>query len=331
MMLWGNLNYAYNQNTMGYSSGSDIGWISYVNRNWSVPHVVGYMESHDEERLMFKNKEYGAVEGSYDVRNSYVGLSRMMGAGLLFYTYPGPKMVWQFGEVGYAESINRCENGTISEDCRLSEKPPPWNSIDSDEQRLFDHTADLLRLRQTYDVFSSPNPSIWGGSSLMKQLTLKNSPYTETPATTDEMNVHIIVNFLTHADTMEASFPHTGIWYDYYNQSELNVTAIPIDVPLAAGQFKMYTDVTIANPRIVGIEEEPRRDVLVYPNPVGDQLNVKSDLPIDGLSLIDLQGRRFNPARTHTYIWSMDGITPGFYIAEIRTSKGVYRQKVVRR
>ncbi len=331
MMLWGNLNYAYNQNTMGYSSGSDIGWISYKNRSWSVPHVVGYMESHDEERLMFKNIEYGATEGSYDVRDAYVGLSRMMGAGLLFYTYPGPKMIWQFGEVGYPESINRCENGSISEDCRLSEKPPPWNSINTDEQRLFDHTADLLRLRRTYDVFSSPNPSLWGGSSLKKQLTLTNSPYTDTPANTDDMNVHIIVNFQTHADTMKASFPHTGTWYDYYNQTAIAVTEIPFSIPLAAGQFKMYSDVPIDNPRIVGIEEEVHGEVLVYPNPVGDLLHVKADLPVDGLTLIDVQGRRISPVRTEPYIWSMQGVTPGFYVAEIQTTRGVQRRKIIRR
>ena len=52
MMLWGNHNYAYNQNTMGFASGSDISGISFANRSWSVPHLVGYMESHDEERLI---------------------------------------------------------------------------------------------------------------------------------------------------------------------------------------------------------------------------------------------------------------------------------------
>ncbi|MBT8316597.1 MAG: alpha-amylase, partial [Lutibacter sp.] len=50
IMLWGNLNFNYNQNTMGYPTSTDISWISYKQRGWNNPNVVGYMESHDEER-----------------------------------------------------------------------------------------------------------------------------------------------------------------------------------------------------------------------------------------------------------------------------------------
>src|SRR5690606_21715214 len=101
MMVWGNLNHAYNQNTMGYAEDSDISWIDYNTRGWSVPHAVGYMESHDEERLMYKNLEYGNGAGDYSVKDFPVAMDRMEGAGLLFYTIPGPKMVWQFGEIAY--------------------------------------------------------------------------------------------------------------------------------------------------------------------------------------------------------------------------------------
>ncbi|HEY6906418.1 MAG TPA: alpha-amylase family glycosyl hydrolase, partial [Ignavibacteriaceae bacterium] len=62
MMLWGNHNCNYNQATMGYPSGPcgtwDFSGISYKVRNWNNPYLVGYMESHDEERLMYKNLQY---------------------------------------------------------------------------------------------------------------------------------------------------------------------------------------------------------------------------------------------------------------------------------
>ncbi len=35
-------------------------------------------------------------------------------AGAFFFTIPGPKMMWQFGELGYDFSIDYCENGTIN-------------------------------------------------------------------------------------------------------------------------------------------------------------------------------------------------------------------------
>ena len=56
MMLWGNSNFNYNEATMGYHENgkSDFSWGYYGTRQWNVPNLVTYMESHDEERLMYK-------------------------------------------------------------------------------------------------------------------------------------------------------------------------------------------------------------------------------------------------------------------------------------
>ncbi|MCB9247104.1 MAG: 1,4-alpha-glucan-branching protein [Ignavibacteriales bacterium] len=61
MMVWGNNNYNYSEATMGYSESgkSDFSRISYKNHSFTKPNLVGYMESHDEERLMYKNLQYG--------------------------------------------------------------------------------------------------------------------------------------------------------------------------------------------------------------------------------------------------------------------------------
>ncbi|NBU47679.1 MAG: hypothetical protein EBS34_09625 [Flavobacteriales bacterium] len=55
MMLWGNLTYSYNEATMGYTSTSNISNGIYTARTWTVPHLVTYMESHDEERCGSRN------------------------------------------------------------------------------------------------------------------------------------------------------------------------------------------------------------------------------------------------------------------------------------
>ncbi len=61
--------------------------------------AVGYGESHDEERLMFKNLAYGAVNGSYDVKNLNTALDRMKAFGAtLFIPFPAPEndlAVWR--------------------------------------------------------------------------------------------------------------------------------------------------------------------------------------------------------------------------------------------
>ncbi len=66
MLLWGNANYNYNQATMGYldNNGSNFEYGIYTKRGWAQPNLVTYQESHDEERLMFKNLQYGNTAGA---------------------------------------------------------------------------------------------------------------------------------------------------------------------------------------------------------------------------------------------------------------------------
>lgn len=74
LLLWGNINYNFNEATMGFHEfengrrKSDIHWASYKERGWSKPNLIAYMESHDEERIMYKNLTYGNVAGNYNVK-----------------------------------------------------------------------------------------------------------------------------------------------------------------------------------------------------------------------------------------------------------------------
>jgi len=62
---------------------------------------------------------------------------------------PSPKMIWQFGELGYDYSINTCENGSVSENCRLARKPVHWDYKPVFQRnRLYEMNAAMLRLRQ---------------------------------------------------------------------------------------------------------------------------------------------------------------------------------------
>ncbi len=181
MMLWGNFNYAYGQNTTGFVSGSDISGMYYGNKGWTAPRSVGYMESHDEERLMYWNLQNGNVSGSYSVKDLATALHRMKAANVMFYTIPGPKMLWEFGELGYDKSINTCQDGTVNSTCRLDPKPVLWSYLqDANRKSLSDHITDLLGLRKNYSVFTTTGVAqITNSSSLVQQMTLKNTPYTQ--------------------------------------------------------------------------------------------------------------------------------------------------------
>ncbi len=87
------------------------------------------MESHDEERMMYKNITWGNTNEEYNVKQTQTALLRMETAAAFFFTIPGPKMMWQWGELGYHYSINRCGDGTIDEGCRLVPKPVGWDLL----------------------------------------------------------------------------------------------------------------------------------------------------------------------------------------------------------
>ncbi len=334
MMLWGKMTDQYNQKTMGYTSNSNINNVYYANRGWTTPHLVGYMESHDEERLMYKNLQFGNSNETYSVKDETTALNRMKAANLAFYTIPGPKMLWQFGELGYDKSINLCEDGSNKSDCRLSPKPVKWDYLNSTSRKeLFDQTADLLRLRKTYDIFTAGQVGLPGGNSSVQKINILNSPYTSTPGSSDDMNVAIIINFDVVEIKDSIDFPHTGTWYNYYaNNLPLIVDKKLQLFNLSPGSFKLFTDVLIETPFVTGVEEEKNVHIALYPNPVEDVFTIELENgAITDVTLQTLQGQSIRPLRLSKNSWNISALSPGLYIAEVRSNNKSYRVKMIKK
>jgi len=50
------------------------------------------MESHDEERLMYKNLQFGNSSGTYNIKNLATALKREeLAANFVFYQFPAQK------------------------------------------------------------------------------------------------------------------------------------------------------------------------------------------------------------------------------------------------
>jgi 1,4-alpha-glucan branching enzyme len=334
MMLWGNLNHAYSENAMGFPE--DISRVYHGTRSWSVPHVVSYMESHDEERMMYRNMKFGKTTPSYDIKSFTTALKRIEAASTIFYTVPGPKMLWQFGELGYDYSINYCSDGTINNDCRVSSKPVRWDyQADAQRDKLQNHISDLLRLRHTYDVFTDGTASLTAGVGLVKQLMLKNDPYTATPANADQMNAVVVVNFDVSAQSVAAAFPHGGVWYDYYEGArEVSVTGTSFTLSLKPGEYKLLTDHPIGSPLVTALEGETGEtaDLSVYPNPVERRLFIRQgqEGKID-ISLSTTQGLRVTVPRLDDGSWDVSGLANGIYILEVKGGEKTIRTRILKR
>ena len=281
-MLWGNINNNYSEAVMGY--GSNFQGVSYQNRGWNDPHLIGYMESHDEERLMYKAQEFGNSSGSYDVTDLNTGLARVEAASCLFLTVPGPKMIWQFGELGYDFSINYCLDGTISENCRTGNKPIRWDYLaNNNRKRVYNVMAALNHLKATEPAFSTSDFSMDTGG-FGKRIHLNHS----------SMNVTIVGNFQVNAIDMVPGFQNTGTWYDYFTGESIEINDLNASFNYAAGEYHLYTTVPLETPVIdTSVEDLELSNANVYPNPFKDRVTIGSaQQALDGeVKITDLTGK----------------------------------------
>ncbi len=330
-MLWGNLNHEYGEASMGYTG--NFSWGSYQNRGWSNPHLITYAESHDEERMMYKNLNFGASQGSYNIAALNTALARQELAHVFLIPIPGPKMIWQFGEVGYDFSINYCEDGTISPDCRLSPKPVRWDYPENaNRQRLFRIVGALNHLKQSQDAFSTTDFNIdFGGTG--KRIHLNHS----------SMNVTIIGNFDVTGFSLVPGFQHTGTWYDYFTGEALEVTDLNAGYFLAPGQYHVFTDVQLDTPDLeVGVADETiTLGLKAWPNPFNHELRIDlSDFAGQyvELDIFDLNGRMVESLfagtapseRTQLTTASLAHLREGMYFLKVTSSGGTKSIRLIK-
>ncbi len=267
ILLWGNHNYNFNQATMGYDD-SDFSWASYQERGWNEPHVINYMESHDEERIMYKNKTYGNSSGSYNVTTLATGLERSGAAAVFLLTIPGPKMIWQFGELGYDYSINTCEDLTVSDDCRLSRKPVKWEYYENDDRKdLFDIYSRMINLKKDEPVFSTTDFAM--DVSISTKLIELN--YTGS-------DVRLIGNFDVVTKSIQPKFSSTGYWYNYFYGDSINVSDVDMTYSLDPGEFVLFCQKKLDGfvPHTSIGDPTYFKDANIAPNPASDKVTVLS-------------------------------------------------------
>ena len=322
MLLWANFNNAYLQSAMGYSENSNFSDIFYKNRGWTVPHGVGYMESHDEERMMFKNIQFGNSALPYTVKNPETALSRVKAASTLFYTVPGPKMLWQFGELGYDISID--QGG------RTGAKPIKWNYYSEPARKsVYNYMAELIALRKAYPIFNTEDVTMLGGSTLIKQVILKSVPFTAAPTTANQMNAHMVANFEVVDKLVEVNFSHVGKWYDYVTGGEFNITANPTSLSMRPGTFFLFTDVALKT--VVGIDEKKSIYVSAYPNPMHQVVYLNSEQgDVEYLNIISMQGVKTVSKKSGLQSWDVSGLPSGIYVLEMRVNNSVVRRKILK-
>ncbi|MEI6086418.1 MAG: alpha-amylase family glycosyl hydrolase [Bacteroidota bacterium] len=296
MLLWGNSNYAFNQSTMGYNTGSDLQSTLFNSptRGWTKPHLVGYMESHDEERLAYKNTAYGNTSGSYNVKDLATSMKRNEMGAAFWAMIPGPKLMWQFGELGYDYSINTCSDLTVSNNCRLSAKPIKWDYYtNASRKSLYDVYAQLLKLKLTPNYLSTFTTSNSSYDMLSNVKWLK--------LTTDSLNIVVIGNFDVAAASANISFPNAGTWYSYLTGTTRSATGAIETINLQPGEYYVYTNKDVKNTVATAINPTSpislNMQMNIAPNPVHHNAIISYDLPESGqvaINMLSMNGNKIN-------------------------------------
>nr|WP_288833015.1 alpha-amylase family glycosyl hydrolase [uncultured Flavobacterium sp.] len=245
IMLWGKMTNEYNELSMGYTS--NIARMNSSSRGFTKNRLMGFAESHDEERLMYKNLQYGnATNASHNVKNLNTALSRMSAIGAVSLLVPGPKMIWHFGELGFENSIYSCDNGTVntesdatSGDCKLSTKPQPqWTNnwlANDNRYKIYSDWARMIKLKTEEPVFLG-TVTMANSSSLTKNIKISDA---SLPANTLK-DVVILGNFDVNTQNVATGFPYTGEWYNLMDNSVWNVTNVNDPIAIPAGQYRIY-------------------------------------------------------------------------------------------
>lgn len=341
MMLWGNTNYNFNEASMGWVATSNFESYLHTARGWSKPHLVGYMESHDEERMMYKNLQFGnTANAAHNVRDLNVALKRNELCAGFFLTAPGPKMIWEFGELGYDFSINRCTDGTINNNCRLDPKPIRWDYKNVvQRKRLYDIYASLNKLRAHgwyKDIFIANNINLTRNlSGAVKTMTIRSA--------TDSSMLCVIGNFDVNVQTGSITFPSAGTWYDYLNGGTITATGSAQNISLQPGEFHVYLNRNLVNAVVTSVSGNSNTsdwNASVYPNPaVNPVLEINTaKAGVGEVSLINVTGQFVKNIFTGMLVKGKNtiqlqdkiaGLSSGTYLIRINASNKVLVVKMI--
>lgn len=274
-ILWANANYAGSQAVMSFTNNDIASSMSAQRRGFTRHGLIGYVESHDEERTIFRAVNYGKVEAGYSTKDTATALKRLEALMVATLCVPGPKMLWQYNEIGYPYNIDL--NG------RLGRKPLAWPLLrDQRRMNVFQAVADLSAARKIYPCFSTLSATLQTGD-LVKTILLKDA----------SCDLLYVGNFDVVPKTVNLPFTKKGTWYDYTGRRQYNVYLDNNSTTLQPGEYRLYTTQPVYG-LITNVDQETdnrTEQFSAYPQPASDELSLLLPGRAGVLRIVDALGR----------------------------------------
>lgn len=195
----------------------------YSSRGFNYANYMSYMESHDEERVGYQVKQYSA--NNDDTLQYLSNRLKLVAAFNMF--LPGPRMVWEFGELGYDISIN--ENG------RTGIKPSAWElgyDADKERQEIYNLYSIIFNFRNKYHLYDNFDfRNNYSANDWYRTMSLYDN---------NGIQVIPVGNFDTAStNTVTPGYLKTGTWFKYNGDPAIDGT--PYTVNSTGDTYTLYS------------------------------------------------------------------------------------------
>lgn len=325
IMLWGKMTGPYTTVARGYSD--DLSGVGSDSRGFDGNRLVGYAESHDEERVLYEVMTNGNPNGQ-DARLFENRTKRMASVGAALLTVPGPKMIWHFSDLGMENSIFTCNDGSVNfpggpdGDCKLDTKPQPqWTDNwlgDASRSVIYDDWARIIELKISEPVFEGN----YTFSPYINGVRQRIYIWDDSLPANSLKNVVVICNFSVADLDIVPDFPYTGTWFDLMDETgntSLNVTDTTTPISIPAGQFRIFGNAsTLSTPEFTDVQT-----FKIYPNPSNNSFRINQN--ISDLHIYSITGKlvkSFSGNYSKNETFDITSLNSGLYIIKVKNISG---------
>lgn len=221
IMLWRKAVSQYSETVMGWTGGgkSDFSGAATFGR-------VGNIEDHDEERVAYKAIAYGQTY----VKSDWKRISKHLQAVYAFhFLAPYPKMMWQFGEMGYDVTIGDDDSQ------KVEPKPVHWEYMENaDRKALYDAVSKCITFRTTH-------PDMYGfdGKTTINTLNVGDANMSAKTLVYSNAGGSVIVmaNFTNAASEASCNVPVQGTWKNLITDAAVELGSATYTTTLAPGDY----------------------------------------------------------------------------------------------
>ena len=274
---------------------------------------VGYAESHDEERVVYKAlNEAGQTQG-----NLFKVHQRLAAMAAVHLLVPGPKMIWHFGELGWDRSLWTCNAGNVSfsnPDCKLDTKPQPqWTEnwlTDANRSAIYNAWAKMIELKKTEDVFENGQFAWNLGATGSPRLDI----WTSTAQTAALSYVFVRTNFSDNTLNTGAGFPFTGTWYNLMDNSAINVTDTNMNISIETGGYRVYGN---KQATLGSNQFNLSSNLNLFPNPSSGLFTINGQ--VSRVHIYSITGqivKSFENIPSEEYQFDVNDLTNGVYLVK---------------